>query len=51
MRDLEVYEQVDEDEVPEETNIIKSRLIFKYKRNTKRGAIKRKTKLVPKGLK
>ena len=50
MRDLKVYEQVNKDEVPEEANIIRSRLIFKYKRNSKGDIVKRKTKLVAKGF-
>lgn len=50
LRDLEVYEQVDADEIPEETNIIKSRLIFKYKKKSKGDIVKRKTRLVAKGF-
>ena len=48
MKDLKVYEQVDKYELPEEANIIKSRLIFKYKRNSKGDIVKRKTRLVAK---
>ena len=50
LRDLKVYEQVNKDEIPEEANIIKSRLIFKYKRNSKGDIVKRKTRLVAKGF-
>jgi len=50
LKDLKVYEQIDKYEVPEEANIIKSRLIFKYKRNSKRDIVKRKTRLVAKGF-
>jgi len=50
LRDLKVYEQVNKDEIPEEANIIKSRLIFKYKINSKGDIVKRKTKLVAKGF-
>jgi len=50
MEDLNVYERVENHEVPNNTNIIKSRLIFKYKRNAVGEITERKTRLVVKGF-
>jgi len=50
MEDLNVYERVENHEVPNNTNIIKSRLIFKYKRNAVGKITQRKTRLVAKGF-
>ena len=48
MRNLRVYETIDK--IPNNANLISSRWIFKFKRNSQGEIIKRKSRLVAKGF-